>query len=215
MIRLAVSVVCFFVCSLAAQVVASDQEGKSKRGSVVESDSKAADNKRSARQKARTTLSNELEQNVLKMVQLHLPEIKTLLDRLKKSDPDQYAVAIRDLSKSVKRLQAAERRGPEALEIEVAIIQAQSSINLLIVRLKLRDNKKDRDALLRATKKLESAELSRLDFDVRQLKSRMKRMQELLDAAEDRYDKKQSSLEKQIDADYRNYLRKAGQSDPR
>ncbi|MEM0924864.1 MAG: hypothetical protein AAGJ83_02385 [Planctomycetota bacterium] len=201
---------CGVVVSAApAHPFANQVDEKAKKSDTATKSEPPARAKRT--QRNRVEVSEEVERQVLEMVQLHLPDIQALLDRLRDKEPERYAFAIRDLGKSVKRLQAAERRGPEALELEVAIVKAQSSINLLIARLKLRDSDKDRDSLMTATRKLEAAELARLDFDVRQLRARVRRMQEQLEVAEKRFDDKQTGLEKQIRNDYQNYLRKAGQ----
>lgn len=205
----------------ADQNSAADQKGaaekkNSQRQTAADRKKQSADRTAKAKNKSRkpnapqVRLDPETEANVVEMVKSHLPEIEALLDRLREKEPQQYAVAIRDLSKSLRRLQLAERRGAEALEIEIRTIKAQSSINLLIARLKLRDDAKDRKSLLAATRDLESAELAKLDFDARTLKARLAKLKDQIANVEKRYEQKKSSIEKQIENDYRSYLRKAG-----
>ncbi|WP_182869266.1 hypothetical protein [Stieleria mannarensis] len=155
-------------------------------------------------------LAGERERAVLEMVHDHLPELKVLLDQLREKEPKQYGIAINNLAKSSRRLQSAKRRGEEAFELEVHVVQAQSAINLLVAKLKLRDNKKDRAALREATKRLELAQIARAAFDVKQMRSRLDKLQEQLEAAEKRLDEKQSKLDANVQKGFQTYLRKSG-----
>lgn len=158
----------------------------------------------------RSNVDEQLEQNVLRMVDQHLPEIKVLLEQLRRHEPKKYDAAIRNLAKSSRRLQLAEKRGQEALELEVQIVQAQSSINLLIAKLTVRDNPKDRLALKDATRRLHQAEVDRSRYELAQLQSRLERMQKLFETAQKRLIDKESSLDDQIEKGFQTYLRKSG-----
>ena len=58
--------------------------------------------KRSERANATQTVEKETERRAsCEMVDAHLPEIKILLDRLRKDEPKQYTIAIRNLSQVV------------------------------------------------------------------------------------------------------------------
>ncbi|MCO8124240.1 hypothetical protein NHH03_21030 [Stieleria sp. TO1_6] len=162
------------------------------------------------RKTPRPSLDEDLERGVLQMVQQHLPDIKVLLDQLREKEPRQYEMAIRNLAKSSRRLQAAEKRGEQSFELEVQIIKAQSAINLLIAKLKVRDNDKDRQSLREATKRFEHAELARARYELGLIESRLGKMQEQFDAAKERLQVKQSQLQPNIDKAFQTYLRKSG-----
>ena len=166
----------------------------------------ARDNPASER---RDVLSDQ-EQIVLQMVNNYLPELKTLLTQLRDKEPSQYDIAIRNLARSAKRLEIAQKRGEEAFELEVNVVQAQSSVNLLIAKLKVRDSQKDRKALRDAAKQLATAELARSKHDVALMRSRIKRLQEQLAAAEKRLTEKESELDKNIEKNFQAYLKKLG-----
>lgn len=180
-------------------------------GHVVAADGSAlskADKKTTPRK-----LDQEQERGVLQMVHDHLPEIKGLLDQLREKEPRQYDAAIMNLAKSSRRLQAAKKRGEAAFELEVQVVQAQSAINLLVAKLKVRDNQADRAALRDATKRLELAEFARAKHDVDQMRSRLDKLQEQLQVAEKRLDEKQSQRDENIERAFQIYLRKSGRKE--
>ncbi|MCA9140347.1 MAG: hypothetical protein KDB00_26430 [Planctomycetales bacterium] len=155
-------------------------------------------------------LDKEIERGVLQMVDNHLPELKVLLDQLRENEPRQYELAIRNLAKSSRRLQAAQKRGEASFDLEVHIIQAQTSINLLIAKLKVRDNKKDREALLEATRRFEQAEIDRAEYELTLSQSKLAKMKEQVDAMEKLLIEKQSNMDETIKKDFQGYLRKSG-----
>ncbi|WP_436716857.1 hypothetical protein U8335_06595 [Roseiconus lacunae] len=152
----------------------------------------------------------DVEQNVLDMVDKHLPEVKTLLDQLRKRAPKQYDMAIRSLARSARRLQTAEKRGEEAFQLELQIIKAQSSLNVLIAKLKLRDSESDREALAAATENLAEAELAKMKHDLATLKSRIKRMQQQVSEAEARIKTRESDFAAMLKKNLELNLRKTG-----
>ncbi|PAY18741.1 hypothetical protein CKO51_14955 [Rhodopirellula sp. SM50] len=158
-------------------------------------------------------LDQEQERGVLQMVHDHLPEIKVLLDQLREKEPRQYDAAIMNLAKSSRRLQAAQKRGEAAFELEVQVVQAQSAINLLVAKLKVRDHKADRAALRDATKRLELAEFARAKHDVDQMRSRLDKLQQQLQVAEQRLGEKQSQRDQNIERAFQIYLRKSGRKE--
>lgn len=178
--------------------------------SAVENESSDTQRDRPA---ARRTIDEQVERGVLRMVQNHLPDIKVLLDQLRINEPQQYDSAIRNLAKSSRRLETAKKRGEELFELEVHIVQAQSSINLLIAKLKIRDNKRDRQALMEATKRFQQAEIARAQYEVTQLKSRLERMTTQLQNAEKRLNEKQVQFDDNVESGFKTYLRKSGRKD--
>lgn len=159
--------------------------------------------------KANTRKRNaEIEKSVLPMVENHLPDLKVLLDRLRKNQPRLYDTAIRDLAKYSKRLESAKKRSEAAYEVELEVVKAQSSANLLIARLRVRDNKKDRESLKEAAQQVHAAELAKIKFDHDVLVERLTRMQKQVDASAKRLGDHEA---KDADSIYTSYLRKAGQ----
>ena len=158
--------------------------------------------------KANTRKRNaEIEKSVLPMVENHLPDLKVLLDRLRKTQPRLYDTAIRDLAKYSKRLETAKKRSEEAFEVELEVVKALSSANLLIARLRVRDSKKDRESLKKTTQQVHAAELAKIKFDHALLVERLKRMQKQVDASAKRLSDHEA---KEADSIYSSYLRKAG-----
>lgn len=165
------------------------------------------------RSEAERNVPNEQERLVLQMVRHHLPELETLLDQLRAREPRQYEVAIRNLGRSARRLENARRRGEEAFEIEVSVVQAQSGVNLLIAKLKVRDSKKDRQALRQATKRLTVAELARSRHELSLMQSRLQRLQEQVATTKERIGQRELQLEETIQNNYQTYLKKSGQKE--
>ena len=191
------AVLCIVCSTSAGQVIGADDPAPSK-----------AEKKISQRK-----FDQEQERGVLQMVHDHLPEIKVLLDQLREKEPRQYDAAIMNLAKSSRRLQAAQKRGEAAFELEVQVVQAQSAINLLVAKLKVRDNQADRAALRDATQRLELAEFSRAKHDVAQMRSRLDKLQEQLQVAEKRLGDKQSQRDENIERAFQIYLRKSGRKE--
>ncbi|OYP31025.1 hypothetical protein [Rhodopirellula sp. MGV] len=160
-------------------------------------------------------IDKELEQNVLEMVDRHLPDVKKLLDQLRKKAPKQYDVAIRGLARSAKRLQAAEKRGEESFELELQIVQAQSSLNLLIAKLKIRDSQSDRKLLAKVTEQLAKAELAKMRHEVALLNTRVARMQQQIAETESKIEKRESDFAINVEKNLEANLRKAGRSQPK
>ncbi len=191
------AVLCIVCSTSAGQVIGADDPAPSK-----------AEKKISQRK-----FDQEQERGVLQMVHDHLPEIKVLLDQLREKEPRQYDAAIMNLAKSSRRLQAARKRGEAAFELEVQVVQAQSAINLLVAKLKVRDNQADRAALRDATQRLELAEFSRAKHDVAQMRSRLDKLQDQLQVAEKRLGEKQSQRDENIERAFQIYLRKSGRKE--
>jgi hypothetical protein len=156
---------------------------------------------------------DEVESTVVRMVNDHLPELKPLLAQLRNKEPEQYKRAIRDLAKSSRRLAAAEKRGPEAFELEVRTIRAQTSVNLLVAKLRVRDRESDRKALRKATETLRHAELERTRHEVKLLQARLERLQKHVQTARQELQEKEQHLDQHIERSLQTFLRKAGRKD--
>lgn len=154
-----------------------------------------------------------IENEVLAMVKAHLPEFEVLLDRLRQRQPEQYKRAVRSLARSARRLKAAKKRSPAMFELEVASVKANSNVNLLVAKLKVRESQADRDSLREAIATLHRATASRARYDVELLEMRLERAQKQLDAARERFSAKQSLDQEDVETQFANLLRKAGRQE--
>ena len=155
----------------------------------------------------------DVERAATDLVETHLPELKSVLAHLRRQQPREYGLAIRDLAKSARRLETAKTRDQRLYDIEVELLQAQSDAKLLTAKLKVRDNEPDRKQLREAVQRLQQAEIARAKYDIRTLQERLRKTQTLLDAAESRLTTKQD--EDQLEKSYLNFLRKAGRQPAR
>jgi ATP-dependent Lon protease len=67
-------------------------------------------------------------------IKSHHPELATLLEVLKTTDLTKYESAIKDVSKVIKRLEAARKRDEKLYELEIEAWKIQSKIDLLLAR---------------------------------------------------------------------------------
>jgi hypothetical protein len=162
---------------------------------------------------AKAAVDRNAELAATELVEIHLPELKTVLKHLRTQQPREYAVAIRDLAKSARRLEVAKNRDERLYDIEVELLQAQSDAKLLTAKLKVRDNEPDRRQLREATRRLQQAEIARVEYEIHTLQERLKKTQQLLDAAQSRLTTRQN--EDQLEKSYLNFLRKAGRQPAR
>ena len=150
------------------------------------------------------------ERSVLQLVRTHLPEIDRMLSRLRESNRADYQRAIRDLAKSVRKLELAKKRDEALFEIEVQILKARSNVNLLTAKLKLRDSDSDRHSLRKAGERLLQAEAARDQYDVRVLEERLANTKRQIDALKKRIADKKSHSDSVLEKNYVAYLRRAG-----
>ena len=161
-----------------------------------------------AKQSAKSDLV--LERNAMQLVNAHLPELKKLLENLRKDNPRQFDAAIRDLAKSAKRLQSVKNRDEELFEIEVELLQTKSNVKLLTAKLKVRDSQSDRDLLRQAAKRLHDAELAKAKYHVRYTKQRFEKAKQQLDVANKRLESIEGQSESRLEKTYLNFLKDAG-----
>ena len=198
-------------CSFAAEArVVNDR-------SVADAGSKADKAKTDTAQPAPAAKAakadRDLDGAATHLVETHLPELKSVLAHLRSQQPREYGLAIRDLAKSARRLEAAKNRDQRLYDIEVELLQAQSDAKLLTAKLKVRDNEPDRKQLREAVQRLQQAEIARAKYEIRTLRERLRKTQQLLDAAESRLTTKQD--QDQLEKSYLNFLRKAGRQPTR
>lgn len=144
------------------------------------------------------------------LVDSHLPELKNLIERLRKDSPRQYAMAIRDLAKSARKLQAAKNRDEQYFEVELEHLKAQTNVKIFAAKVKVRDNESDRQQLRKAIERLHAADVGRSEYNVRILKERLKKTQQQLESAEKRLATTQSNRQSRIEKSYASYLNPPG-----
>ena len=155
-------------------------------------------------------VDRETESKAIGLVNAHLPELKDVLDRLRADQPRQYDRAIRDLAKSVRKLDLAKNRDERLYEIELELVKAQNQVNLLTAKLKVRDSQSDRKQLRNSVARLQKAQVARAQYDVEMYRQRLERAKQQLDAAGARLEAKQSDPDQQLEKSYLGLLRKAG-----
>ena len=155
-------------------------------------------------------VDRETESKAVGLVNAHLPELKDVLNRLRADQPRQYDRAIRDLAKSVRKLDLAKNRDHQLYEIELELLKAQNQVNLLTAKLKVRDSQSDRKQLRNAVARLQQAQFARAQYDVEMYRQRLERAKQQLDAAGARLEAKQSDPDQQLEKSYLGLLRKAG-----
>ena len=192
--------------SLSVRAVADNKPGKSpgdaKRGDDISPSSRKASPKSWA--------DDRTEATVLELVRTHLPELRAVLDRLRAKEPAQYRQAVADLAKSARKLEVAKNRDERLYEIELQILKAQTTRDLLTAKLKVRDSKSDRKSLLKAIERFQEAQLARSEYDVDSLRARLARTEQLYERAQQRLAAKQSERNKQLEKSYLAALRQAG-----
>jgi hypothetical protein len=80
------------------------------------------------------TSFEQSEKEAIEFVQEHHPELVSLLESLKSMREKEYQVAIREISKTKKRLDGFAKRGPEIYVIELDAWKIQSKIDLLVAK---------------------------------------------------------------------------------
>ncbi len=127
-----------------------------------------------------------------------------------RDQPRQYDRAIRDLAKSVRKLEFAKNRDEQLYELELELLKAQNQVNLLTAKLKVRDSQPDRKKLRDSAARLHQAQVARIQYDVELYRQRLARAKQQFDAAGERLEAKQSDPEQQLEKTYLGLLRKAG-----
>ncbi|HEY2415782.1 MAG TPA: hypothetical protein VGI40_26315 [Pirellulaceae bacterium] len=106
---------------------ASAKKDGSKRGSPKKDDAA----------KPAISITPEREAAVLTFVQRNHAELADLLAVLKTSQPEEYDRAIRDIFRTLDRINQIQERDPLQYELEVAAWTAQSRVQLLAAKLKM------------------------------------------------------------------------------
>ena len=170
----------------------------------------AAEGSNPAELNARSPEDRETERIVLELVQTHLPELTSVLKRLRSDQPREYELAVKDLAKAARKLELAQNRDQRLFESELELFQAEQQASLLTARLKVRDSLSDRKRLREVAARLQQAQMARAQYDVDVFRQRLNRAQQQLDAAIARLDSRKDDADQQLDRSYQTMLRKAG-----
>ncbi len=154
--------------------------------------------------------SSDIEQSVLNLVEKHLPELDAMLDRLRSDNRKQYDIAIRDLSRWTKRLESAKKRDAKLYDIEVELLKAESEVNLLTAKLKVRDNDADRESLRKSVIREHRAKLARARYDLNASAERLDRAKHQLELAKEKLATLEN--ESELEQSYLSLLKKAGRN---
>lgn len=155
-------------------------------------------------------VDRDTESKAIGLVKEHLPELEGMLKRLRTNQPRQYDRAIRDLAKSVRKLDIAKNRDEQLFEIELELLKAQNQVSLLTARLKVRDRQSDRGKLRESAARLHHAQIARIRYDIDLYRQRLERTKQQLDAATEQLETKQANSEEHLEKMYLGLLRKAG-----
>ncbi len=155
-------------------------------------------------------IDRDTEAVALNLVDTHLPELKSVMQRLRADEPRQYARAVADLARSAKKLEIARNRDQSLYEIEAEMLKAQNAASLLTAKLKVRDSESDRQRLRRAVSRLQQAQVARAQYEVESLRARIKRTEQQLENAQQRLQARREGLDQELEKSYIAALKKAG-----
>lgn len=169
-----------------------------------------ADSGKRSTPKTPLPVDRDTETEALDLVLQHLPKLDVVLKRLRADQSREYDRAIRDLAKSSRKLDAAKGRDERLYEIELELLKAQTEVNLLTAKLKVRDSRDDRKQLRVSAGRLQQAQIARAEYEVDLLRGRLQRAKQQLEAASQRLDAKRTNTEQQLEETYLGLLRRAG-----
>lgn len=177
----------------------------------IDANSKSGkDTQKLTQQPKNRELNIQNEQLAQELAREHLPQLMPVLKQLKTDQPRQYERAVWDLSRSAKRLKAAQKRDEQFFEVELKLLKAETDANLLAARLKVRDNSQDREKLRDAVARLLSAKQTKIQYEIDSLQKRIARDQASLATAEQRLSDFEEDANNTVSASYLSMLRKAG-----
>ena len=132
---------------------------------------------RSARRQLRGPLTQEREARALRFVKEHQPALMELLIYLKENRKREYEKALRELDRTVARLEQTRRRQQKRYRIELEAWKAQSMIQLLVARLVMSDDPQTREELTEAIRHQYDLRIRLLELEQQRLKERLRRVE--------------------------------------
>ncbi len=130
------------------------------------------------------TSFEQSEREAIEFVQEHHPELVSLLESLKSMREKEYQMAIREISKSKKRLDGFAKRGPEIYMVELDAWKIQSKIDLLVAKGIAREKEVDNDVMRGLLKDQVENQKKRWKHELETLTKRQKQITGLLQMTE-------------------------------
>jgi hypothetical protein len=174
----AMPLVVLSVCWLSVCAGANDAEKTLRKSSLI---AQANANKFND-----TKVTEDQESQAIRFVEAHHPELANLLVVLKNMNRDKYESAIRDVTKTLKRLDSTQKRDSDLYALDVEGWKIQSKIDLLLARGLAGDQDKDIDkkTLKSLVQDRVTNQKSRLERELQLLKEREKSLRESLESLE-------------------------------
>ncbi len=136
------------------------------------------------------TSFEQSEKEAIEFVKEHHPELVSLLESLKSMREKEYQMAIREISRTKKRLDGFAKRGQDIYEIELDAWKIQSKIDLLIAKGIAREKEVDKDVMRGLLKDQVENQKKRWNHELETLAKRQKQISGLLLMTEGHEDEK-------------------------
>ena len=173
---------------LSQQSPAEEQTARKSQVGVKEAEDRDAEN---------------FEEQAIAFVNLHHPELASLLGILKTADRSKYDAAIKDVTKVLKRLEGSRKRDEKLHQMEITSWTIQSKIDLLLAKGVAKDYKVDEEDLKSLIEQRIDNQILRTEREVELLEQRRAKLLESLD-------KWKSNRDMQIDKQASNLLKRIG-----
>lgn len=147
-------------------------------------DRKAAARAAAARKRAalaKTPLTRDRENAALRFARSHHRELAKLLYGLKKTDPQHYLTAVRELARDSERLGKLEQRGDDRYDVSLRIWKLDSRIRLEAARFSMGPSDKTESKLRELMLARQDARLEYLNLERDRSQSRVSRLDEQIE----------------------------------
>lgn len=161
-----------------------------------------------------TAEASEIQARVEAFVQQHQPRLARLLEHMKERGEGQYKLAVRDLNRSIQRLENFQKRDPELYTIELQLWKIRSQLRLQAAEIAVKppkDIKAAKDKLQRLLEREWKQDLARLQLLRARTAAELAKFDEQI---EQRSESKAELLEKSLKA-WENKIKKQRLPSPR
>lgn len=125
-------------------------------------------------------VSAEREAELLEFVQKHHAELATLLTTLKTAQTKDYAAAISDLDREIRRLDQIRKRSPAQFDAELKVWMSRSRVRLLSARMAMSDDEELKEELKTQLRELRQLEAAALQLEIGSVEQAIKKQQQKL-----------------------------------
>ncbi len=157
-------------------------------------------------------LSDEEIKAAETLMSQHLPEVRDLVEVLRKRAPKEYEKAIRDLARSNKRLESLKKRDQILFNFEVELLRAQVQIDIATAHLLKQDKDSLRKELKRAIDERSRLRIAKLERQKELLVVRQGQTDKEIDQLTHQLEKQKSQLKDQTQKEFDQILRRTEQS---